>query len=66
MARKWTFTTNESEVAHRMARCDDAYSLLWEISQKLRNHYKYGAKGIVVLKEINEEINESGLMELWT
>jgi len=40
MARKWTFSTNESETAQRVARCDDAYALLWEISCKLRNHYK--------------------------
>ena len=31
MAKKWTFTTNDSDTAQRMMRCDDADHVLWEI-----------------------------------
>ena len=66
MAQKWTITTNDREVAQRLARCDDAYHVLWDISQKLRSHYKYGEKSDEVLSQINDIICDSNLMDLWT
>ena len=66
MAQKWTITTNERDVAQRLTRCDAAYQVLWEISQKLRSHYKYGEKADEVLSQINDIICDSNLMDLWT
>ena len=66
MAQKWTVTTNDRDVAQRLARCDDAYHVLWEISYRLRGHYKYGADLEETLAQIRDEIDTSNLLDLWT
>lgn len=62
-----TIKENDRDRAKRLLRCDDVYSILWEIRQDLRNKTKYGTKldKEEVMREYMEIIDESGLLELY-
>lgn len=64
---KTTITTKDTQEAQRLTKTNDAFNLIWEISQIIRNQQKYGEiKPEEALDQIQEEINESNLLELWT
>ncbi len=69
-------TTEEQDKAERLLKADDAFSLIWDIDQYLRDIQKYGVSNMrqgkkdpskdEVMEEVREMIAESNLMDLWT
>jgi hypothetical protein len=58
----------DEEKLKRIVHSDDAFSLIWDIDSKIRNHLKYGSEenDVETLEGIREMICESKLMEYWS
>jgi hypothetical protein len=58
----------EAESAKRAIHADDAFGLVWDITQAIRDHLKYGnpASPVKTLESINEMIYDSKLLDLWS
>lgn len=67
---KITIQEDDIDRAKRLVRCDDAFSLIWNLDAKMRGWMKYGVedgkKYEDLLEELREDIYETNLLELWT
>jgi hypothetical protein len=59
--------TKDEDKAKRLIHCDDAFRLIWEISQKLREYNKYQPDKTrdEIIDELNELIGEENILELY-
>jgi len=58
--------TNDEEKAKRLLHCDEVFSLLYNINLNIRNELKFKNNKLEdVLKQIQEDINESNLLNLY-
>lgn len=51
----------------RLVNTDEAFDLIWDIDNKIRNHLKYGDEknDVSILEEIRGDIAESNLNKYW-
>jgi len=64
---KITLEESDLNKAQRLLSCDEAFSLLYDIDQKLRGYLKYETKLTrdEIMEEVREDINESNLLDLY-
>lgn len=67
---KITIQEDDIDKAKRIISCDEAYSLLWNLDQKMRGWVKYGVAENKsyqdLLNELRDDIGNSNLLDLWT
>lgn len=60
---------DDNDKVKRLVFCDDAFSLLYDIKEKIRNYSKHeewtNEKANNVLIKIREDIEESGLLQMY-
>jgi len=56
------------EKAERLIRCDEAFSLIWNISQKLRDYNKNDTDKTrdEIINELNELITDNNILDLYS
>ena len=59
----------DSDIAKRILFKDEAFGLLWDLEQAMRDYFKYGIKSKknaeLLMERMRKEIGESGLLDYY-